>query len=64
VASVTHRDEKVLGFNLFELLPDAILAVDRQGVIRYANRQAGQLFLQDPVTLVSISVEALLPEHL
>jgi PAS domain S-box-containing protein len=53
-----------LGFELYELLPDAIIAVDRQGVIRYANRQAGRLFGQDPATLVSTSVETLLPENL
>jgi PAS domain S-box-containing protein len=53
-----------LGFALFELLPDAILAVDRQGVIQYANRQAGRLFGQEPATLVSAPVEALIPEHL
>src|SRR5262249_27445874 len=62
-ASVMHLDFE-LGFELFELLPDAILAVDRQGVIRYANRQAGRLFGQEPATLVSTPVEALLPERL
>src|SRR5262249_50692423 len=41
-----------------------ILAVDQQGIIRYANRQAGLLFGQEPATLVSTPVEALLPEHL
>jgi PAS domain S-box-containing protein len=63
MASVTHPDEP-LGFELFELLPDAIIAVDRQGVIRYANRQAARLFGQDRGTLVSTPVEAVLPEHL
>src|SRR5260370_27464230 len=58
------RPDDQLGFELFELLPDAILVVDRRGVIRYANRQAGQLFGQEPITLVSAPVEALLPEHL
>jgi PAS domain S-box-containing protein len=53
-----------LGFELFELLPDAILVVDQRGVIRYANRQAGQLFGREPATLVSSPVEMLLPEHL
>jgi PAS domain S-box-containing protein len=62
VASVTHLEE--LGFELFELLPDAIIVVDRWGIIRYANRQAGQMFGQEPRTLVSGPVEALLPEHL
>jgi PAS domain S-box-containing protein len=62
VAIVTQLRE--LGFDLFDLLPDAILAVDRQGVIRYANRQAGRLFGQEPAALVSAPVEALIPEHL
>jgi PAS domain S-box-containing protein len=53
-----------LGFELYEILPDAILAVDQQGVIRYANRQAGRLFGQERAALVSTPVEALLPEHL
>jgi PAS domain S-box-containing protein len=59
---VTHVRE--LGFELYDLLPDAILAVDRQGVIQYANRQAGLLFGQEPASLVSTPVEALVPEHL
>jgi two-component system, sensor histidine kinase len=63
VASVAQPDD-LLGFELFELLPDAIIAVDRQGVIRYANRQAGRLFGQAPATLVSARVETLLPQHL
>ena len=57
-------DLLLLGFELFELLPDAILVVDRRGVVRYANRQAGRLFGREPTTLVSGPVEALLPEHL
>src|SRR5262245_17148701 len=65
MASVTHLDDLLLlGFELFELLPDAILVVDQRGVIRYANRQAGRLFGQEPRRLVSIPIEALLPEHL
>jgi PAS domain S-box-containing protein len=63
MVSAAHPDE-LLGFELFELLPDAIIVVDRQGVIRYANRQAGRLFRQDPQNLVSNPVETLLPEHL
>jgi PAS domain S-box-containing protein len=53
-----------LGFELFELLPDAILVVDRRGVIRYANHRTGELFGVAPATLVSSPVEMLLPEHL
>jgi PAS domain S-box-containing protein len=63
VAGGAHL-EYGLGFELYEMLPDAILAVDQQGVIRYANRQAGLLFGQEPASLVSTPVEALLPEHL
>jgi PAS domain S-box-containing protein len=64
VTSVAHEDGKLLGFDLFELMPDAILAVDRRGVILYANGQAGRLFGREPANLVSMPVEALLPEHL
>jgi len=53
-----------LGFELYELMPDGILAVDQSGLIRYANRQAGRLFGQEPATLVALPVEALIPEHL
>ncbi len=63
VASVADPDCE-RGFELYEILPDAILAVDQQGVIRYANSQAGRLFGLEPATLVSTSVETLVPEHL
>ncbi len=63
MANVSDSDYEV-GFELYEMLPDAILAVDQNGVIRYANRQAGRMFGQEPATLVSTPVEALLPEHL
>src|SRR5215475_13354132 len=65
IAGATDLDDLLLlGFELFELLPDAILVVDQRGVIRYANRQAGRLFGQEPTTLVSAPIDALLPEHL
>jgi PAS domain S-box-containing protein len=63
VASVAQPDD-LLGFDLFELLPDAIIAVDRHGVIRYANSQAGALFGQAPAALVATPVEKLLPQEL
>jgi PAS domain S-box-containing protein len=63
VASITLLNEE-LGFQPYDLLPDAIIVVDQRGVIRYANHQAGQMFGQEPRTLVSGQVEALLPEHL
>src|SRR5712671_5834133 len=61
MASGIKLDDQ-LGFELFELLPDAILAVDRRGIIRYANRQAGQMFGLEPMTLVSTPLKALLPD--
>jgi len=63
VASVANREYE-LGFELYETLPDGILAVDQQDVVRYADRQAGRLFGQESATLVSAPVDALLPEHL
>jgi PAS domain S-box-containing protein len=60
VASVADSDYGI-GFELYEMLPDAILAVDQRGVIRYANRQAGRMFGQEPANLISTPVEALLP---
>src|SRR5262245_1265246 len=63
VTNVADSDYE-LGFELYEILPDAILAVDQRGVIRYANRQAGRLFGQGREALVSTPVEALLPEPL
>jgi PAS domain S-box-containing protein len=63
VASVADPDCEI-GFELFEILPDAVIVVDQQGVIRYANRQAGRLFGLEPATLVSAPVETLVPEHL
>jgi PAS domain S-box-containing protein len=62
VASKAHSSES--GFELYEMLPDAILVVNTGGVIRYANRLAGLLFQQEPATLIAKPVEALLPEHL
>jgi PAS domain S-box-containing protein len=64
VAGATDPDVE-LEFELFELLPDAILAVDRQGVIRYANRQDRPIVRAGAgKTLVSAPVEAIIPEHL
>jgi PAS domain S-box-containing protein len=61
MASGIKLDDQ-LGFELFELLPDVILAVDRRGIIRYANHQAGQMFGLEPMALVSTPFKALLLE--
>jgi PAS domain-containing protein len=45
--------DEQLGSELFEQLPDAILVVDRLGIIRYANGQAGRLFRQEPAVFLS-----------
>src|SRR6266446_332615 len=63
MASAIQPDNQ-RGFEPFEQLPDAILVVDRQGIIRYANAQAGRLFGQGPAALMSAPIEALLPEQL
>jgi PAS domain S-box-containing protein len=55
---------KTADFELYETLPDGILVVDQKGVIRYANHETGRMFAQEPATLVSTPIEALLPEHL
>ena len=63
MASATQPDHQ-RGFESFEQIPDAIIVVDRQGTIRYANGQAGRLFGHEPATLLSTPIEALLPEQL
>ena len=62
MASVMNLDEE-LGFDLYELLPDAILVVDQQGILRYANREARRMFGRED-GVISAPVEVLLPEHL
>jgi PAS domain S-box-containing protein len=61
MATAINLDDQ-LGFELFELLPNAILAIDRRGIIRYANRQAGEMFGQESKTLVLNPLGALLPD--
>src|SRR5215475_11188452 len=63
MASAIRADDQAR-FDSFEQLPDAVLVVDRQGIIRYANGQAGRLFWYNPTALVSTPIEALLPEQL
>jgi PAS domain S-box-containing protein len=44
--------------------PDAVLAVDHNGIIRAANAQAGELFGSDRDELVGLLVDVLVPEGL
>ena len=46
-----------------ELIPDAIFAVDDDGVIVYASRRAEDLFGYAPGSLVDREVEQLVPQR-
>jgi PAS domain S-box-containing protein len=53
----------VLG-SCFDIAPDAMLAVDQQGVIVLANAQARAMFGYEGDTLLGLPLETLLPESL
>jgi len=48
--------------SLLEAVPDALVAVDRLGVIRYVNRRAQSLFGYERDDLVGQPIETLVPE--
>lgn len=48
----------------FDIAPDAMIAVDRNGAIVLANAQAGRMFGYEPAALPGLALEALLPESL
>ena len=48
----------------FEVIPDAIVAVGADGVIRTANRCAERLFGYPPGGLSGVQLESLVPDHL
>ena len=48
--------------SLLEAVPDALVGVDRQGVIRYVNRHAQSLFGYERDDLVGKPIETLVPE--
>jgi PAS domain S-box-containing protein len=50
--------------DLLESLPDAILLIDRAGLIALANSRADELFGYDRGTLQGQSIEMLVPPHL
>ncbi len=54
--------EVILSTDLLEALPDAIVAVDRHGIIVQVNSQAEELFGYDRDELVGKKVEMLVPE--
>ncbi len=58
-----HLDESILR-QLLEMAPDAILTVDRDGLILFANSQTEQLFGYRREELLGQTIEILLPEQL
>jgi len=52
----------LLSSDLLEALPDAIVAVDREGTIRQVNSQARELFGYDQGELIGQKVEILVPD--
>jgi PAS domain S-box-containing protein len=50
--------------NLLEAVPDALVGMDQQGVIRFVNRQTESLFGYDRDDLVGLHIERLVPESL
>jgi PAS domain S-box-containing protein len=60
--SAKTMDEVLLSSDLLETLPDAIVAVDRDGTIVQANSQTQELFGYDREELIGRKVELLVPE--
>ena len=60
--SAKTMTEALLSAELLETLPDAIVAVDRDGTIVLVNSQAQELFGYDRDELVGQKVELLVPE--
>jgi PAS domain S-box-containing protein len=50
--------------NLLEAVPDALVGMDQQGVIRFVNRQTESLFGYDRDQLVGQPIQTLVPESL
>lgn len=49
---------------IFDILPDAVVVIDEQGVIRLVNQAAELLFGYPRVNLLGEALEMLLPDHL
>jgi len=48
---------------LLEAVPDALVGMDQEGVIRFVNRQSESLFGYDRDELIGQRIETLMPEH-
>jgi two-component system cell cycle sensor histidine kinase/response regulator CckA len=59
-AALGKRGEDLWG--VFDLVPDAMVGMDRGGVIRFVNRQAEAMFGFDRGALVGRLIEVLVPE--
>ncbi len=49
-------------FAAFEAIPDAVILVDRDGSIVFANRHADRVFGYERGKLVGLRIESLIPE--
>ncbi|MGB6367603.1 MAG: sigma 54-interacting transcriptional regulator, partial [Thermoanaerobaculia bacterium] len=58
------RGNKYPELATFDAIPDAVIAVDREGSIVHANAHAGRLFGYEQGRLVGLRLESLLPERL
>jgi PAS domain S-box-containing protein len=59
---LTHGQHEADFVGLLEAVPDALVGVDRAGVIRYINRRALSLFGYESEELVGQPVETLVPD--
>ena len=50
--------------SLLEAMPDGMVGVDPEGVIRFVNRRMESMFGYDPGDLVGLPIESLVPESL
>lgn len=57
-------DRDGLGWELLQAAPDATVVVDREGIIRFANRRIRDVFGYQPGELVGRPVEVLIPDRL
>src|SRR5450759_2103778 len=63
-ASPLNNTERSRSGNLLEAVPDAVVGVDKAGVIRLVNHQTESLFGYERADLIAASVEMLMPESL
>jgi PAS domain S-box-containing protein len=49
---------------LLDEVPDVLVEVDRDGMVRFVNRQTGLQFGYAPDDLIGLPVEVLVPESL